>query len=390
MRLRPRALAPCLALLLGLTVSGAPEAVAAAEPGAQLRAPGAVRPGGDEAAVRPGGEEAEAKPRFEVSLRKEPGSVQPGGTAKIELSVRNVGTVEAPDGVGVTVEAGDGVTLDPLRSNCGRADGVPSVAHCRFDRAPDPGETATLDAPLLLDVPEHLLHVWVEAKAWPRGAGLDDKQEAYRKRSERYGTWRTAKDGAPAAKLEPGSPPDGSEFARSREVWFTVDTRLDVSVIGRTITGRQGGTVDFPIGIRERWPDGSDESPNHVSYTYRFTAPEGTAVVGVPEDSGTPMCKRKGSRTVLCPDNLHGERIRLRIDAAAAGAKGRAEIVHSGKRSARDPDRGNDRVDLALRVDGATTAFRIRSLTTAVGPWLLGAAAVVAAAAAVYRRRGAA
>ncbi|MGI5347848.1 hypothetical protein ACQEU8_06585 [Streptomyces sp. CA-250714] len=333
-------------------------------------------------------------PRFEVSGKFERERQQPGGTARLRLSVRASGPVRAENGVGLTLEPKDGMLLSPLNRNCGATAETHEMTLCKLEgRAPDPGETATVDRPVGFHVPRDILYTVVDYQAYAIGAPDDpdlNPRGSYRSERKRWNDWRDGKPDAPTLHLRPGKAAELGPFRKRSRQTVKVDNHLDVAALGATVRGKEGETVDVPIRVRERWPNGSKAkvSPNYLEYTYRFTAPKGTTVVGVPEDSGEPMCSlRDRRRAVVCPGNMDGEEIRLRIDRKVPGAVGRVAIHHDGEFPARDPERANDTDTVPLRVSGVTTGLRARRAL----PWAVGSTGLLVAAGAAYwfRRRGA-
>ncbi|MGP3973685.1 COG1470 family protein [Streptomyces sp. 8N114] len=336
-------------------------------------------------------------PRFQVSGKFERERQEPGGTARLRLSVRASGPVRAENGVGLTLEPGDSMGLSRLYRNCGDTPDTHEVTLCRLDgRAPDPGETATVDRPINFRIPADILYTELDFRAYAIGAPGDPDLNpggSYRERRKRWHDWHDGKSEAPALGLRPGKADGLGAFRKNVSTWIKVDNQLDVSALGTALRGREGETVEVPIRIRQRWPDGRRASPNYIEYSYRFTAPQGTTVVGVPEDSGVPMCSvRDHRRTVVCPGNMDGEQLQLRIDHKVPGAQGRVRIDHGHKFSAHDPDRANDTETFALHVTGVTNGLRARRIAADTVPWAVGGTVVLAAVGAVYwrsRRRAA-
>lgn len=352
---------------------------------------------GTGAETRSTGEVWAGTPQLHMSAEFEK-KIQPsGGTARVRMSIRNSGKVPADAGFGITVEPAEHVTPTQLPSNCGRSTDADNIAVCRFDgRSLAPGATVTLDRALALHVPEHLLHTTLDLSAWAVGSPDDPRLpgNAYRKGDRYYGHWQQGKADVPAVGLRRRTE-GGGDFEKYPREWIHTDAHLDVSALAGTIRGKEGETVEVPIRVGERWPDGSGDRPLHVDYVYRFTAPEGTTVLHGPMDSGEPICTggdhggvASGGRTFTCGRGPADESITLRIDRAVPGATARVEILHSEKLSARDPVRANDRATLALHVDGTTPQLRARRITSTAAPWAVAAAVLLAAGGVLYRRRG--
>ncbi|MBO8192261.1 hypothetical protein ITI46_11370 [Streptomyces oryzae] len=336
-------------------------------------------------------------PRFEVSGKFERKRQEPGGTARLRLSVRASGPVRAENGVGLTLEPGDRVGLSPLYRSCGYTPVTHDTALCKLDgRAPEPGEVATVDRPVGFHVPKDILYTVFDYHAYAVGAPDDPDLNpggSYREKRKHWDDWRDGKSEAPALRLRPGKADGLGPFRKNSRLWIKADNHVDISVPGTALRGREGESVAVPIRVRHRWPDGSKAEPNYLGYTYRFTAPQGTTVTGVPEDSGDPMCSvRDHRRAVVCPSFLDGEEIKLHIDRAVPGAEGRVRIEHSSKFPAHDPDRSNDIATLPLKVTGMTAELRARRIAADALPWAVGSTVLLAAACAAYwlRRRGAA
>ncbi|WP_326807022.1 hypothetical protein OHB04_06700 [Streptomyces sp. NBC_01775] len=332
-------------------------------------------------------------PRFTASAHFDKKRQQPGGTARLRLKVRASGEVPAANGFGIRLHSGDDVSLSATYRNCGKDVGVPSTALCTLDKAPRPGGTVSFTRPLDFHVPKHLLYTPLDVDAYaiggPDDPGLDPDGEFVRN-SKRYDNWREGRPGDPALETEPDAEgaEKGGRFEKSPRDWIKVDSHVDVSVAHRTLRAKEGETIGVPIRTRERWPDGSTESPNYMAYTYRFTAPEGTKVVGVPEDSGEPMCETHG-RTVSCPGGLDGESLSLRVDRKVPGAHAKAAVRHSAEFPAHDPGRANDSATMPLKVSGVTSQLRTSRAVSAALPWGAGVAGVLAAGVAYWlvRRR---
>ncbi|MGP3986017.1 hypothetical protein [Streptomyces sp. 3N207] len=356
----------------------------------------AATAGPDDAPVRRTTDLVVGVPRFEVSGKFDRERQQPGGKAQLRLSVRASGPVRAANGVGLTMEPKDGMLLSPLYRNCGATAETHEMTLCKLEgRAPDPGETAMVDRPVGFHVPRDILYTGFDHHAYAIGAPDDpdlNPRGSYRYERKRWHDWRDGKPDAPTLRLRPGKAAGLGPFRKHARLTVKVDNHLDVAALGTTVRGKEGETVEVPIRVRERWPDGNKASTNYVEYTYRFTAPKGTTVVGVPEDSGEPMCSlRDHRRTVHCPGNMDGEEIRLRIDREVPGAVGRVAIHHSDTYSARDPERANDTDSVPLRVSGVTTELRARRVAADALPWAVGSTALLVAAGAAYwfRRRAA-
>jgi hypothetical protein len=327
-------------------------------------------------------------PRLEVTGKFAKDRQDPGGTARLRLNVRASGPVRAENGVGLTVNPGVHVGPSPLYRNCG-ADDANDTIICHLEgRAPAPGETATVDHPIDFHIPTHMLYSEFDFHAYAIGGPSDPDLNpggSYRTERKRWNDWRDGKSDAPTAGLRPGETKGLGTFEKYKRIWVEVDQYVDVAAVGKEIRGAEGETVEAPISVREHWPDGSvAKNALHLAYTYRFTAPEGTTVVAVPDDEGEPMCEVRHQRTVSCPQGMGGERIKLRIDRKVPGAEGRVEIIHAKKFPANDPDRSDDADAVPLHVAGVTTELRARRLASATLPWAIGGTVLLAAAGTAY------
>jgi hypothetical protein len=126
---------------------------------------------------------------------------------------------------------------------------------------------------------------------------------------------------------------------------------VDLQARPVTVRGIVGQTVSFDVEIRDRGPFGEITEENTYPWYMRFTAPQGTHVVGTPDDGGDVVCVVDGDRRhVSCPG--HYARFTLRIDRAIPGAEGRiVAVVDRGDRSPHDLDRSNDVAPVHLRVE---------------------------------------
>ncbi|NWF25354.1 hypothetical protein HW130_03585 [Streptomyces sp. PKU-EA00015] len=318
---------------------------------------------------------------------------KPGGTMPFRLAVRNEGKVRAENGFGISVESGDGVRMSRTRTyrNCGYQDLYPSSVQCEFERELRPQETVSLDRPLLFRIPKRVIYSNFSYSAFAIG-GPDDPDlnpgSSQKKHLERHGNWRAGHDTDPALGVRETDVT--GRFQENPDDMVAVDTHLDLAAVGAAaVHGAEGETVDVGIGVRKRWPDGTEaDVTNHVEYGLRFTAPEGTTVVGVPMDEGEALCSTNG-RQVSCPWGFEDEDIRLRIDRKVPGAAGRLEVVHGDAYSAHDRVRENDSLAIPLRVAGITSALRAQRLASAAFPYAVPAALLLMVTVAhhIIRRR---
>ncbi|MFC9243953.1 hypothetical protein ACFT7S_07885 [Streptomyces sp. NPDC057136] len=318
---------------------------------------------------------------------------KPGGTMPFNLAVRNDGNVRAENGFGISVESGEGVKMSRTRTyrNCGSYEDLyPSSVQCEFGRELRPQETVSLDHPLLFRIPKRVLYSNFSYSAFAIG-GPDDPDlnpgSSQKKHWAHYEDWRAGHDTDPALGVrETGVT---GRFQEHPDDMVAVDTHLDLAAVGAAVHGAEGETVDVGIGVRKRWPDGTKaDVTNHVEYGLRFTAPEGTTVVGVPMDEGEALCSTNG-RQVSCPWGVEDEDIRLRIDRKVPGAAGRLEVIHGDAYSAHDRVRANDSLAIPLRVAGITPALRAQRLASAAFPYAIPAALllIVTVAHHIIRRR---
>jgi hypothetical protein len=319
---------------------------------------------------------------------------KPGGTMPFRLAVRNEGNVRAENGFGISIDSGDYAKMSRTRTyrNCGSYEDLPSSSvQCEFERELRPRETVSLDRPLLFRIPKRVIYSYFSYSAFAIG-GPDDPdlnpRTSQKKRWARDEDWHAGHDTDPALGVRE-TDVTGRFQKRPHDI-VAVDTHLDLEAVGAAVHGAEGETVDVRIGIRKRWPDGTKaDYPNHVEYGLRFTAPEGTTVVGVPTVEGEPLCSTHG-RQVSCPWSFdEDEDIRLRIDRKVPGAAGRLEVVHGDTHSAHDRVRANDSLAIPLRVAGITTALRAQRLATAALPYAIPAALLLIVTVAHYiiRRR---
>jgi hypothetical protein len=268
-----------------------------------------------------------------------------GARLPVRLLVRNEGDSAATAGFGVDLRSPPG-TLAPRHRNC-RYDASGAHMRCTFTRVLRPGETVELR---------------------PAGITASKKRMFSRIRATVFGlhdSGRSGDDGETAPRRMPGAlagegaplvPGDVSgsrgRVGRRGHAQVTLAGHVDLQAQPVTVRGIVGQTVSFNVWIRERGPfgeigDGGNTFPEYM----RFTAPQGTHVVGTPEDGGDVVCLVDDDRRhVRCPG--HFARFTLRIDRPIPGAEGRVVAVdEGGDRSPHDLNRANDVAPVHLQVE---------------------------------------
>ncbi|MFI9587094.1 hypothetical protein ACIHCQ_35970 [Streptomyces sp. NPDC052236] len=314
----------------------------------------------------------------------------PGAAMPFGLAVRNTGKLRAENGFGISFTSGEGAQPARGYRNCGYDDTFPTDGQCEVAYPLRPGETVLLDPSLTFRIPKDALYVSLSYSAYAIG-GPDDPdlspEGSHKESRKRWGTWRAGEGDDPVLAVE-GTRVSG-RFEQYGDDLAEVDSHVDIAATADPVRAKEGETVRVGFGVRMRWPDGSKaHHPNHMEYGVRFTAPEGTRVVGVPMDEDLELCTVKG-REVNCPWGVEDEYIKLRVERKVPGAVGQVQVVHAREHSAHDRVRTNDAADVPIRVTGVTATLRARRIASAAVPYAVPPAALLVAGLAwhVIRRR---
>ncbi|MGI5373507.1 hypothetical protein ACQEV2_04470 [Streptomyces sp. CA-251387] len=146
-----------------------------------------------------------------------------------------------------------------------------------------------------------------------------------------------------------------------RAVVLDARNTADLKLIGSKVRGAAGDTVTAPVTVHNRGPAWvASLGAGAAVATVRFQAPEGTTVVGLPEECGPLSEPEEGpsGTTYLCrtPIYLHDKAsytmdVQLRIDRVVRGARTTVETLNDDPElpiSRFDPNLRNNRTEIVV------------------------------------------
>lgn len=279
--------------------------------------------------------------------------VRPGSTFEAPVIFGNKGT-QALQKVWLRYTVTQGLDYADVPSNCvrwdiGSYDELPARSQmtCEFDQAVEPGVVYAPEK-LTLKALDRALYEDLDVAVGDYDFGPDE------------GASRPVRGTAPAAKLgeRPGSVLTGSssgnhDYAEDR-VRVKAANTADFQVSGARLKGRVGDTVDLQVKFINAGPAWVLVNPGPpVPTRVLIKIPSGTTAVKAPE------CKKPAAGTYDCyvaqgwveEDQVNTYSFKLKIDKAAAGAKG--SVALNAESRPYDVNKANDKADILLDVEGS-------------------------------------
>lgn len=285
----------------------------------------------------------------------------PGEIVQLPLTVRNAGPDEAQ---GVALSMNEDFELDPhvRYRNCSYFDDPHENALCRFDVVLEPDVTYELGTPIELAVraDAEAPASFVLVGSWLTRAGADE--QLARLSADGYdGVPGTGPEltlvevggAAPAPAPADPVPATDSDPENNLVIAFIStegDNPADFAAVGDRLVGEVGDEVTARVGVTNLGPAMVDAGRSGLPVNrVRFTFPEGTSAVQVPE-----RCTPEADTVYRCSTGtrlLVGESATfdfvLRIDRVIPDATGLVEVNRPPAADAEPADDGNPTNDIA-------------------------------------------
>ncbi|MFI7415034.1 hypothetical protein ACIBU0_41005 [Streptomyces sp. NPDC049627] len=296
-------------------------------------------------------------PDLGLSQADDQRDLRPGTNTQVRATVANSGN-RAVDRTLLWLNASYGLRFKERHSNCEYQEHATGTsALCVLDEAVAPGEQYTLVT--ALRVGRNALYERFDHSVLPYS---DEALEEARG----DGTW-TPGTGAeldlrPVAAQRAAAGEEDLDLSDNyRAVVLDARNTADLKLIGSKVRGAAGDTVTAPVTVYNRGPAWvASLGAGAAVATVRFQAPEGTTVVGLPEECGPLSEPEEGASApaYFCrtPIYLHDKAsytmdVQLRIDKVVRGARATVETLNDDPElpiRTFDPNLRNNRTEIVV------------------------------------------